>query len=220
MRNRSVLYFAGFIFAILGFLVFDYSLRKDYIVKKTQPRMIAEVSATAAEAQPEDSGVALRGRFLNRFKNFVTHMGTISDEPEESEEFLREFSQTIQSSDIVALGEILKDTKMRNSERTLALELMVMHQDFNGHNLLNTFAQDEYFGPQANTDFEIALRAQAIEGLTLFADKKLVRKNLENLKIRTKHAFLYDRAERGIAYLSDQNLAAQMESADAKASKK
>lgn len=214
MRNRSVLYFAGFIFAILGFLMFDYSLRRDYIVKKNQPRMIAE------QAQPEVSDLALRTRFLNRFKNFVTQMGAVSDEPEESEEFLREFSQTIQGSDIVALGEILKNTKMRNSERTLALELMVMNQDFNSHNLLNTFAQDESFGPNANTDFEIALRAQAIEGLTLFADKKLVRKNLENIKVRTRHAFLYDRADRGIAYLSDQNLAAQWDSSDAKASKR
>lgn len=214
MRNRSVLYFAGFIFAILGFLMFDYSLRKDYIVKKTQPRMIVE------EEQPEVSDLALRARFLNRFKNFVARMGAISDEPEGSEQFLREFAQTIQDSDIVALSEVLKNTKMRNNERTLALELMVMNQDFNGHNLLNAFAQDEYFGPNANTDFEIALRAQAIEGLTLFADKKLVRKNLENIKVRTKHAFLYDRADRSLAYLSDQNLAAQWNLSDAKASKR
>lgn len=220
MRNRSVIYFAGFIFALLGFLVFDYSLRKDYIVKKNQPRAIAEVSAAPEDAQPEDSGIASRAHFLNRFNTFVTHMKTLSDEPEESEEFLREFSQTIRESDIVALSEVLKDTKMRNTERTLALELMVMNQDFNSHNLLNTFAQDNYFESKADAEFEIALRAQAIEGLTLFADKKLVRKNLENLKVRTKHAFLYDRAERGIAYLSDQNLAAQMESADAKASKR
>ncbi len=218
MRNRSVLYFAGFIFAILGFLVFDYSLRRDYIVKKNQPRMVA--GTIAEETQPEISDLELRTRFLNRFKNFATRMRAISDEPEESEEFLREFSQTIQPTDIVALGEILKDTKMKNTERTLALELLVMNQDFTSHNLLNTFAQDEYFGAHSDTEFEIALRAQAIEGLTLFADKKLVRKNLENLKVRTKHAFLYDRAERGLAYLSDQNLAAQMESADAKASKR
>lgn len=218
MRNRSVLYFAGFIFALLGFLVFDYSLRKDYIVKKNQPRMMAE--STVEGVQPEVSDLELRTRFLNRFKNFAARMRAISDEPEDSEEFLREFSQTIQTSDIVALGEILKNTKMKNTERTLALELMVMNQDFTSHNLLNTFAQDEFFAAHSNPEFEIALRAQAIEGLTLFADKKLVRKNLENLKVRTKHAFLYDRAERGLAYLKDQNLAAQMDSTDAKAFKR
>lgn len=218
MRNRSVLYFAGFIFALLGFLMFDYLLRKDYIVKNNQPYLTDE--ATVEGAQPEVSDLELRTRFLNRFQNFATRMRAISDEPEESEEFLREFSQTIQSSDIIALGEILKNTKMKNTERTLALELMVMNQDFTSHNLLNIFAQDEYFAAHSNAEFEIALRAQAIEGLTLFADKKLVRKNLENLKIRTKHAFLYDRADRGLAYLSDQNLAVQMESADAKASKR
>lgn len=214
MRNRSVLYFTVFIFSLFGFLIFDYNLRKDYINQRTQPRTVA-IAATAPVFD-----LAQRERFLGRFKNFVTQMGVISDEPEASEEFLREFSQTIQVSDIVTLSEILKDINFKNNERSLALELMVMNQDFNGHNLLNMFAQDENFGPDANEDFEIALRAQAIEGLTLFADKKIVRKNLENLKIRTRHAFLYDRAERAVAYLNDQNLATQLDATDAKASKR
>lgn len=216
MRNRSVIYFAGFMVAVLGFLVFDYSLRAEYLTKRTQLRDLTVDTATEAQ-QVIVSDIQLRTRFLNRFKNFATQMNAINDEPEASEELLREFTQTIQSSDIVALNEVLNDIKVRSDERTLALELMVANQDFNTHNLLNTFVQNENFAVRANMDFEIALRAQAIEGLTLFADKKLVRKNLENLKVRTKHAFLYDRAARAIAYLSDQNLATQLDSADAKA---
>ena len=217
MSNRLTLYFAGFILAIVGFLMFDYTLRKDYISKKNQPRTVAD--ATSEAAGPVVSDAAMRTRFLNRFKNFASHMGTFSDEPDASEEFLREFSKSIQPSDVVVLSEVLKDTSLPNAERTLALEIMSVNQDFNGHDLINSFVQNESFGASANSEFEIALRAQAIEGMTLFADKQLVRKNLENLQIRTQYAFLHDRAHRALEYLS-QGLAPQTDSGDAKAEKR
>ena len=217
MRNRSILYFAGFMVAVLGFLMMDYSLRRDYLEKSLQPQAIAE---TASVEQDEVSDIAQRTRFLNRFKSFTLRMNAVSDDPEKSEELFNQFAQTVNPVDNIALAELLKDVDNRKSERTLALELMVLNQDFNCHNLLNTFVQDEKFGPRADVDFEIALRAQAIEGLTLFSDKKLVRKNLENLKVRTKHAFLYERADHALVYLSDKNIAAQLEASDAKAIKK
>lgn len=217
MRNRSVLYFAGFIVAILSFLVFDYSARRDYLRKISQQRRVATAeTVVAAELAKPASDIGMRSRFLSRFRNFASHMNTISDDPDRSEEFLQNFSQAISSEDIVALNDVLNDLKAKNDERTLALELMVMNQDFASHNYINNFVQNENFNPTDNQEFEISLRAQAIEGLTLYADKKLVRKNLENLRIRTRHAFLHDRAEKAIQYLSNTNLT--RESADAEAS--
>lgn len=219
MRNRSVLYFAGFMIAVLGFLMLDYSLRRDYVVKTAQARFTNSEEAAPVQ-QNEVSEVQQRSRFLAGFKNFVSQMNVVSDDPEKSEELLSKYAQTVTPADNIALAEVLKDSGNRKSERTLALELMVMHQDFNGHNMLNEFVQDEKFGSRSDVDFEIAIRAQAIEGLSLFTDKKLVRKNLENLKVRTRHAFLYERADHALAYLSDKNIAAQLEASDAKAVKK
>ncbi|AZZ36022.1 hypothetical protein CIK05_04190 [Bdellovibrio sp. qaytius] len=216
MRNRSILYFAGFMVAILGFLMFDYSVRREYLIKTTQQRNAASTETVAAEATANPvSDIGLRTRFLSRFKNFTTRMNALSEEPEQGEEFLKEFSQTIKDQDIIALSEILNDRNFKNDERTLALELLVMNQNFTSHELINTFVQNENFTARDNQEFEISLRAQAIEGLTLFADKKLVRKNLENLKIRTKHAFLHERADKAIQYLSNSNLTAPSENADA-----
>jgi len=219
MRNRLVLYFAGFIVAIMCFLMFDYTARRDYLVKTSQSREFATPEAIVVEANADSAnGIALRARFLTRFKNFVVRMNALSDDPEQSEEFLRDFSQTVKPEDIVALSNALNDRKTRNDERTLALELMVMNQDFITHDLINNFVQNESFTPNDNQEFEISLRAQAIEGLTLFADKKLVRKNLENLRIRTRHAFLHDRAGQAIRYLSNTNLNTPIENTDAEAS--
>ncbi len=219
MRNRLVLYFAGFIVAIMCFLMFDYTARRDYLVKTSQPRQIATPEAIVIEDDADSAnGIAARTRFLTRFKNFAIRMNALSDDPEQSEEFLRDFSQTIKPEDIIALSNVLNDRKIRNDERTLALELMVMNQDFASHDLINNFVQNESFTTRDHQEFEISLRAQAIEGLTLFADKKLVRKNLENLRIRTRHAFLHDRAEKAIQYLSNTNLNVPIENADAEAS--
>lgn len=219
MRNRLVLYFAGFIVAIMCFLVFDYTARRDYLVKTSQVRGLATPETIVVEAHSDSvNGVAARTRFLTRFKNFAIRMNTLSDDPEQSEEFLHDFSQTIKSEDIVALSAVLNDLKIRKDERTLALELMVMNQDFASHNLINSFVQNESFTTRDNQELEISLRAQAIEGLTLFADKKLVRKNLENLRIRTRHALLYDRAGKAIQYLSNTHLNTPIGTTDAEAS--
>lgn len=218
MRNRSVLYFTGFIVAIMCFLMFDYTARRDYLKKTSQPRNIATPETVISETNSNSaSDIGMRARFLTRFKNFTTHMNTLSDDPDQSEEHLREFSQTIKPGDIVALSEVLKDRRFRNDERTLALELMVMNQDFTSHDLINTFVQNDVFTSRDNQEFEISLRAQAIEGLTLFSDKKLVRKNLENLKIRTRHAFLHDRATKSLQYLSNANLTVPAERSNAEA---
>ncbi|MES2801887.1 MAG: hypothetical protein V4654_05300 [Bdellovibrionota bacterium] len=220
MRNRLVLYFAGFMVAIIGFLMFDYTARRDYLNKTAQQRNLAvtpETIIAEPNANPA-SDIGMRARFLTRFKNFTTHMNTYSEDPEQGEELLREFSQTIKTKDIIALSAVLMDRKVRKDERTLALELMMMNQDFASHDLINNFVQNENFTTNDNQEFEISLRAQAIEGLTLFADKKLVRKNLENLKTRTPHAFLYDRADKALQYLSNTDLTAPMENAHAEAS--
>lgn len=203
MRNRAVLYFSSFILTIVGFLIFDYSLRAGYVAKRNLARDVA--SAPKVDVANTPSALEERANFSNRFSDFVVQMKTFSDEPEASEEYLNQFSQTIKDAHIPVLGEILNDSRVKNNERTLALELLIMNQDFNAHTLLINFVQNENFQGNGNIDFEIALRAQAIEGLTLFNDKKLVRKNLENLKIRTKYAFLYSRADRALEYLSDQN---------------
>lgn len=218
MRNRAVLYFVGFLVAILSFLIFDYSARRDYLRKTTQQSRVPAVESVAAASEKSTGeNLADRAQFVLRFQDFANRMNALSDEPEQSEEFLTEFSQTIKVQDIVALNEILNDRKARQSQRTLALELMVMNQDFITHELINTFVQNEGFTGADNQEFELSLRAQAIEGLTLFADKKLVRKNLENLKVRTRHAFLHDRADKAIQYLSNSNLNLSNENSNAEA---
>lgn len=219
MRNRSILYFAGFLIATVGFLMFDYSLRKKYVAGQYQPRAVVQDSAKNDQSVVSD--IELRPHFLSRFKNFSIRMAALDDDPERSEKFLSEFSETIKPSDIATLNDLINDDGLRSDERTLALELMVMNQDFVSHNFLNSFVQNEKFSSRSNVDFELALRAQAIEGMTLFTDKKLVQKNLENLKVRTRYAFLNDRANRALSFLNDQNLAIQMDDfSDAKASKR
>ena len=219
MRNRSVLYFTGFLVAIVSFLVFDYSARRDYLRKTSQQRNTAVAEAVVAESENvTGDNIAERAQFTTRFQEFALRMNALSDDPEQSEELLRQFSQTIKTQDIIALNEVLSDSKARQSQRTLALELMVMNQDFASHEMINSFIQNERYTGSENQEFELSLRAEAIEGLTLFADKKLVRKNLENLKIRTRHAFIHDRADKAIQYLSNVNLNPNIENANAEAS--
>ena len=172
----------------------------------------------ATTEKTTDENLADRAQFVLRFQDFAVRMNALSDDPDQSEEFLREFSQTVKPQDVVALNEVLNDRDARQSQRVLALELMVMHQDFASHDLINSFVQNEGFTGSENQEFELSLRAQAIEGLTLFADKKLVRKNLENLKVRTRHAFLYDRADKAIQYLSNSNINPSNENSNAEAS--
>ena len=219
MRNRSVLYFTGFLLAIVSFLVFDYSARRDYLRKTSQQRNTAVAETVVAESENvTGDNIAERAQFTTRFQEFALRMNALSDDPEQSEELLRQFSQTIKTQDIIALNEVLSDSKARQSQRTLALELMVMNQDFASHEMINSFIQNERYTGSENQEFELSLRAEAIEGLTLFADKKLVRKNLENLKIRTRHAFIHDRADKAIQYLSNANLNPSIENSNAEAS--
>lgn len=216
MHNRSVIYFFGFIIAIVSFLVFDYSARRDYLRKTSQERDIATIEAPVSiETVNPVNDIGLRARFLIRFRNFVIRMDALSDDPDQSEELLKSFSQTINANDVVALNNVLNDFTAKNDERTLALELMVMNQDFTSHNFISNFVQNENFNAAKSQEFEISLRTQAIEGLTLFTDKKLVRKNLENLRIRTRHAFLHDRAGKAIQYLSNSNLEGKNANAEA-----
>lgn len=193
----------------------DYDLRKEYISKNNKMRALAAVNTEGRSPTMTDAA-ALRVRFLNRFQIFTKHFDSISDEPEASEEYLRDFAKSVQPSEIVMLSEVLIDTSLPNAERTLALEALIINQDFNSHQLINSFVQNESFRASANPDFEMALRAQAIEGMTLFSDKSRVRKNLENLQIRTQSAFLYDRARRALDDLSDQGTASKMDSQNAK----
>lgn len=219
MRNRSVLYFTGFLVAIVSFLVFDYSARRDYLRKTSQQRNTATLVSVVAESENvTGDNIAERARFMTSFQEFSLRMNALSDDPDQSEEFLREFSHTIETQDIIALDEILNDSKTRQSQRRLALELMVMNQDFASHEMISSFIQNERYTGSENQEFELSLRAEAIEGLTLFADKKLVRKNLENLKIRTRHAFIHDRADKAIQYLSNSNLNPSIGKSNAEAS--
>lgn len=219
MPNRSVFYFTGFLLAIASFLVFDYSARRDYLSKTTQQRHLSSIEMPSTQSENfKGDLVADRAYFLNRFQEFTTRMKVLSDDPDQSDELLREFSQTIKPGDLIPLNDVLSDSKARQTARSLALELMVMHQDFTGHDLINSFVQNENYTGGENQEFELSLRAQAIEGLTLFSDKKLVRKNLENLKIRTRHAFIHDRADKAIQYLSNTNLNPSIENSNAEAS--
>lgn len=219
MRHRLILYFATFIMATVGFLIVDYSLRKEYLTKRLQPQR--EVQPVVLQSAEPVIDVGQQIQFLNRFKNIARQIEAVSDDPESSEELLNNFSTTIKPSDSIVLNGVLIDSNNKNFERSLALELLIAHQDFQSHNFLYEFIQDEQkMGVGRAAEFEIALRSQAIEGLTLYSDKKLVRKNLENLKIRTKYAVFFDRADRALSYVNGSTTPSEMDSFDAQAVKR
>lgn len=217
MPNRLAIYFIIFIAALTLFLVFDYSMRTEYIAKINQQKRTSSVAAQSAPENKTDTEA-----FKKRFNDLALQAHLQSEDPDANDEILLQFSQTLKNEDVKILGDILAHAKAENSERTLALELLSRSSSFQSHQALNNFAQNEQFTVKSDNDFELALRAQAIEALTLHIDKKLALKNLENVKIRTRHAFLYDRANRAIEFLSGRSLASGLntDGNDAKAFKK
>lgn len=205
MPKRAIIYFAGFLIAIVGFLVFDHSMRNRYIVQQA----LLRAKALQKEQQAVSTQKVDHTEFAKRFKNFVQQVKQTED-PDRSDELLNLFAKTVQTENTFYLLDVLRETQNARGARNLALELLAQNQNFKTHQMLNDFAQDENFIAHANDDYEFALRAQAIEAMSLYSDKKLVLKNLENLRMRTRHAFLYDRAGKAMAYMTDENASVRL----------
>lgn len=222
MPHRSFFYFLGFILSLAAFMLFDYSVRKEYVLKQQYNLAAVEVReklkaepAVAAESVP-DQTVIDREQFITKFKNFALQVNLKSDDPDATENFLKQFVKSMKPQNFPVLGEILANSNFKNDDRMLALEVLSAQPSYESHHALYQFIQNESFGKSTTQDVELGLRAQAIEALTLYSDKKEVRKNLENIKVRTQHAFLYDRANKAVSYLSGGLQAGELE-ADAQA---
>jgi hypothetical protein len=225
MPHRSFFYFLGLILSLAAFLLFDYSVRKEFVLKQQYNTAAVEVreklkasTQVAAESVPDQAAID-KDNFIKKFKSFAVQINLKSNDPDRTEEFLKQFVNTLKPQNFSTLGEILANANYSNDDRTLALEILSARPTFESHQALNSFIQNESFGKSRAQDFELGLRAQAIEALTLFADKKEVRKNLENIKIRTRHAFLYDRAHKAATYMSGRLPSEDLEP-DAQAIKK
>lgn len=205
MNQRGVFYFIGFIVAIAGFLVMDYNLRQRYQqALQNQKTKSKQVAVKDLPFTPAD-----QKQFTDRFQNLSSKINQSIDEPDEIEIMIRDFADTLNSDHHKLLGNLLKDSRQNKQERQLALELLVNRAQFETHQILSDFIQDNQFTKglkqSRQLEFELALRAQAIEGLTFFSDQKLVIKNLENIKIRTQNAFLYDRADKALSFMRKLN---------------
>lgn len=203
MNQRGVFYFIGFIIAIAGFLMMDSNMRHRY------QQAINNEKMKSISQQPQIKKAALSEAdlkfFSEQFKKLASDIDQSLGEPDEIEIKIRDFAQTLNANHYPYLNRVLNDSRQNKQERQLALELLINKAQFETHQILSDFIQDNDFTKDLKqnrqVEFELALRAQAIDGLTFFSDQKLVIKNLENIKIRTQHAFLYDRAGKALSYI-------------------
>lgn len=209
MLRRRV-YFFGALIAVVAFLMVDYNLHKKVILSKIGQRSLAadlekQKNSDTVKSQITKLDDQKLDQSLKSFRaDFVKEslsIGQIQNDPDQAELRLQVMADNLTAEQIKYLSTVLTDLNLNGDERTLAVELLSLNTGLEAHQALKAFVENEIFGFGARVDFELALRAQAVEGLVNCSDKSVVAQSLDYLKQKTKYSFLHDREERALNFV-------------------
>ena len=182
-------------------------MRKDAIVKTiiakerlSHPSFLP-LATSDRQLAKADEAIKSNQEFAARFQKEVEDVSGLQSDPDIAEERLQKLAVGLTVDNIRFLEKVMAKSQKSNDERGLAVEVLSLSSLFDAHEALTHFAENESLGLGTNSELELALRAQAIEGMAAYPDKTLAQKNLENLKMRTRFAFLNERAEKALSYL-------------------
>jgi len=206
--KRGHIYFLGALIAIIGFLIMDYNIHKVVILEKSNQRSIAssvKKSPTASLSSGSSLGSKTLSPALESFKvdffKEASMVGQLQRDPDQAELRMQVLADRLTPLEISFLSSIASDINRNGDERSMAIEVLSLNTSFDAHRALKDFIENESFGFGAQVDFELALRAQAIEGLVNYTDKSAVIESLVYLKAKTRYSFLNEREERALSFV-------------------
>ena len=120
---KAGLYFIGLMLFVLMFVMFDYSVRKDYLTmmkyKNNQnTNIVTEIAMQQPIAKPESMNLTALVDQMNKYKF----------DPDQGEEFIERLGQGLSADQIVYLGEVIRNSDETESRRNLALNLLAKNQ--------------------------------------------------------------------------------------------
>ena len=162
-----------------------------------------DISQILPEAKTKDEA---RQSFGNQFIAQARQIGSIQTDIETTEIELKKLSHRMQKSDIRKIADIAADTKVNGDERALAVELLSRNQTPEALKELEKFVIEHESKNSLNggraSEFETILRAQAIEGISIYPEKHTADEILKNVDSKISESFLKDRIARGRANLA------------------
>ncbi len=196
---KAGLYFIGLMLFVLMFVMFDYSVRKDYLTmvryKNNQnANSVTEVSVTQRMPQP------IAKPELMNLTTLVDQMNKYKFDPDQGEVFIERLGQGLSADQIVYLGEVIRNSEETESRRNLALNLLAKNQGLKAFDEISSFLQ--FQAGSTNSEFEKTIRTDALELLTTFSQKERVLTQLQKIYTTSESRFLKFQAGRIIEYLN------------------
>lgn len=169
----------------------DPSLEKPTVGESLSKKLSAE-----AKAMPLDEYL----------KSEAVLVGRPDTDPEASESRLREKASSLTATDLIGLTEKATSTQTDGDTRALAVQLVSYSPLSEKIDLLSNFALSTppTFGEERRDFYEVALRAQAVEGIaeaTSAKTKDAAIRALQGIPEKTDNQYLVDRANRALLSL-------------------
>ena len=192
---KAGLYFIGLMLFVLMFVMFDYSVRKDYLTmmkyKNNQnTNIVTEIAMQQPIAKPESMNLTALVDQMNKYKF----------DPDQGEEFIERLGQGLSADQIVYLGEVIRNSDETESRRNLALNLLAKNQGLKAFDEISSFLQ--FQAGSTNSEFEKTIRTEALELLATFSQKERVLTQLQRIYTTSESRFLKFQAGRIIEYLN------------------
>lgn len=166
------------------------------------------ISNILPEAKTKDEA---RQNFDNQFLLQARQIGQVQTDVETTEIELKKLSQRMQKSDIKKMANIAADMNVNGDERALAIELLSRNQTPEALKELENFIvsleskNNQTMNNQTvgrTQEFETILRAQAIEGISIYPEKHTADEVLKSADAKISESFLKDRIARSRASLA------------------
>ncbi len=211
---KAGFYFIGLMLFVLMFVMFDYSVRKDYLtIMKYKNIQQAETTAAVAIPQP-----VFKSELIN-LTGLVDQMNKYKFDPDQAEDYLEKISKSVSTDQIIYLGEVVRNSDDRESRRTLALNILAKNQSLKAFDEISSFLQ--FQASSTNNEFEKNIRTEALELLATFSQKERVLEQLQKIYTTSENRLLKFQAGRIIEYMNptDNNQPIEDQQSDQQESK-
>lgn len=199
--------------------------KKNKTVSATSSRQVFD--QTAAVTQPVDSkpvdvaeknlDQAVDQTFEKKFIKESRQISKLQMDPDQVEKRLDQLAHQMSDQDIQNLSKVMSDQNKDGDERAMAVEILSRRQTAESLKALHDFVVAGHHTEGATpwnrlNEFESVLKAQAIEGVASYPEKKEALKTLNSLASQVSESFLRDRISRSEAGLKGR--AAGVEKSD------
>lgn len=177
------------------------------------------LDSSPAESQAKSEVPDLKAKPLpERIRIESEGLGRVDTNPKSTENRLREWAGSLKREELSQLKGMVFDTQRNGDERALAVYLLGLAPGVEAMKELSEIAQSPIpESPNYRTqEFEMILRAQAVEGLIRPNEFEAARRELAAINGKTSNPFVLDRSQRGLqnllghgASLKEQDLEAE-----------